>query len=158
MTAQTANWREAAACKDASPDAFFPEHGETGREAKAVCAGCKVVEPCLAYALAHRATGIWGNTSDEERRHLTRPPLPATPPCGTPNGYKAHRRRGEDACAACREAHAANNRAADATSTRYCGTARGWRRHNSAGEQPCTRCAVWFDSYGWAMPRRLVAV
>ena len=26
-------------------------------------------------------------------------------PCGTRNGYKAHRRRGEDACLPCRDAH-----------------------------------------------------
>lgn len=32
-------------------------------------------------------------------------PGPATPKCGTPGGYKAHRRRDEDACADCLAAH-----------------------------------------------------
>lgn len=33
------------------------------------------------------------------------------PPCGTYNGYQAHKRRGEDACAECRAASAESHRA-----------------------------------------------
>jgi WhiB family redox-sensing transcriptional regulator len=39
--------------------------------AKAVCAGCPVVESCLRWALAAREPyGVWGGTSAEEREAM----------------------------------------------------------------------------------------
>ncbi len=65
-------------CKDAlcaepayADLSWFPERGESTREAKAVCARCLVQVECLAYAMsgtATRAHGIWGGTAPGERR------------------------------------------------------------------------------------------
>ncbi|MEU1040666.1 WhiB family transcriptional regulator [Streptomyces sp. NPDC005551] len=72
------NWRESAACRTADPDLFFPI-GNTGpallqiHEAKAVCQGCPVREECLEWALeAGQTQGVWGGTSEDERRALRR--------------------------------------------------------------------------------------
>jgi WhiB family redox-sensing transcriptional regulator len=72
------SWRTEAACRDTDPDLFFPV-GTTGQalqqieDAKAVCAACPVQGPCLEFALAtNQDSGIWGGTSEEERRRLRR--------------------------------------------------------------------------------------
>ena len=58
------------------PDLFFPI-GTTGpavdqiEAAKRVCRGCDALEPCLDFALAtNQESGVWGGTSEEERRKL----------------------------------------------------------------------------------------
>lgn len=70
------DWQEAAACRDTDPDLFFPI-GTTGpamqqiNQAKAVCQLCEVQVECLEYALrTNQESGIWGGTSEEERRQL----------------------------------------------------------------------------------------
>lgn len=41
--------------------------------AKAVCESCPVREACLRYALeTNQEAGVWGGTSEEERRKLRR--------------------------------------------------------------------------------------
>lgn len=64
----------AGTCRDADPDLFFPI-GSSGRalrqiaEAKAICARCLVKADCLSFALATgQDAGIWGGTTEEERR------------------------------------------------------------------------------------------
>jgi WhiB family redox-sensing transcriptional regulator len=69
-----ADWWSRAACLSADPDLFFP-FSLTGQrqiaDAKAVCADCQIRTQCLSYALAAgRLHGIWGGTTDEERRQL----------------------------------------------------------------------------------------
>ena len=77
MTMDT-NWRDGAACRDADPDLFFPI-GTTGpsldqiNEAKRICLSCPVRKQCLARALElGAASGIWGGTTEDERRALRR--------------------------------------------------------------------------------------
>ena len=42
--------------------------------AKSVCARCQVRKQCLSYALATGPVhGVWGGTSEDERRHLASP-------------------------------------------------------------------------------------
>jgi WhiB family redox-sensing transcriptional regulator len=72
------SWRDHAACRHEDPDLFFPI-GNTGpalvqhEQAKAVCRRCPVREPCLQWALDTAQTlGIWGGTSENERRALRR--------------------------------------------------------------------------------------
>ena len=72
------DWRENSACRDTDPDLFFPV-GTTGpaieqiENAKAVCRVCDVQKNCLDYALStNQDSGIWGGTSEEERRALRR--------------------------------------------------------------------------------------
>jgi WhiB family redox-sensing transcriptional regulator len=71
-------WRKAAICRDTDPDLFFPV-GTTGYalvqidRAKQVCGECPVNPDCLQYALdTNQDSGIWGGTSEEERRSIRR--------------------------------------------------------------------------------------
>lgn len=66
-------WQTRANCMGVDPDLFFPERGQSTREAKEVCRGCVVREDCLEYALANgEKFGIWGGMSERERRRLRR--------------------------------------------------------------------------------------
>lgn len=68
-------WKPDAACRGMSPELFFTERGENfdNREAKAVCAGCRVRAECLEYAMsAPEREGVWGGLSAKERRTLRR--------------------------------------------------------------------------------------
>ena len=70
------DWRADAACRHVDPDLFFPV-GNTGpaveqiASAKAVCRQCDAQPSCLEFALAtNQEAGVWGGTSEEERRKL----------------------------------------------------------------------------------------
>ena len=71
-------WRRDAICRDTDPDLFFPV-GTTGQallqidRAKEVCEQCTVKVDCLEFALeTNQDSGIWGGTSEEDRRKLRR--------------------------------------------------------------------------------------
>jgi WhiB family redox-sensing transcriptional regulator len=67
------DWHADAACSGADPDLFFPVKGSSPTRAKAVCAGCPVVSPCLRDALGRdQQHGVWGGTTADERRKLIR--------------------------------------------------------------------------------------
>lgn len=60
-------------CAETDPEAYFPEKGESAREAKAVCRRCDLRAACLAYALPRpELSGIWGATSAQQRQNLRR--------------------------------------------------------------------------------------
>jgi WhiB family transcriptional regulator, redox-sensing transcriptional regulator len=67
-----------AACMNADPELFFPisTSGPAVRQvaqAKSVCARCQIQQECLDYALkAGSVQGIWGGTTENERRLLRR--------------------------------------------------------------------------------------
>jgi WhiB family redox-sensing transcriptional regulator len=72
------DWRQGALCREEDPELFFPI-GSTGpaanqvAEAKAVCRRCPSVDPCLTWALdTNQDAGVWGATSEDERRALKR--------------------------------------------------------------------------------------
>ncbi len=66
-------WQDLAHCQGVDPELFFPERGESSKEAKAVCLGCVVKVDCLEYALQNgEKFGIWGGLSERERRRLKR--------------------------------------------------------------------------------------
>lgn len=66
-------WMRLANCVDADPAWFFPERGEPSGPAKAICMVCPVRVECLNYALSiNERHGIWGGTSENERRVLRR--------------------------------------------------------------------------------------
>ena len=78
LSAADDDWRDLAACRDTDPDLFFPV-GTTGpaivqiEAAKTVCNDCHAKEPCLEFALAtNQDSGVWGATSEEDRRSLRR--------------------------------------------------------------------------------------
>jgi WhiB family redox-sensing transcriptional regulator len=65
------NWMSQANCMGVDPDLFFPERGESVKEAKEVCATCIVKQRCLEYALDNNEKfGIWGGSSERERRRM----------------------------------------------------------------------------------------
>jgi WhiB family transcriptional regulator, redox-sensing transcriptional regulator len=70
--------RALAICRDTDPDLFFPV-GTTGHalvqidRAREVCDQCPVKTECLEFALeTNQDSGIWGGTSEEERRTIRR--------------------------------------------------------------------------------------
>lgn len=68
-------WRQLGSCFGAPSltTSFYPERGETVRQAKMVCAGCLVRTACLADAcIVGEKHGIWGGTSERERRQIRR--------------------------------------------------------------------------------------
>jgi len=72
------SWRSEAICRDTDPELFFPV-GTTGQallqidRAKQVCSECNVRVSCLGFALeTNQDSGIWGGTSEEERRNIRR--------------------------------------------------------------------------------------
>jgi WhiB family redox-sensing transcriptional regulator len=68
---QPLEWQVNARCTEVDPEIFFPERGGSSRAARAVCADCKVRLECLEYALNNKEQfGIWGGTSERERRRL----------------------------------------------------------------------------------------
>ncbi len=70
---QEGDWQERALCAETDPEAFFPEHGGSTREAKKICTMCEVRPECLEYALENgEDNGIWGGLSERERRRSVR--------------------------------------------------------------------------------------
>lgn len=67
-------WMPEGLCRQADPDAWFPERGEhVGETAKKICHLCPVESACLRYALDNgEKFGVWGGTSERERRRLLR--------------------------------------------------------------------------------------
>jgi WhiB family redox-sensing transcriptional regulator len=71
------DWRDHAACRDVDPDLFFPI-GTMGEsllqidEAKQICQACPVCGPCLRWAVDSGSAGVWGGTTEDERRILRR--------------------------------------------------------------------------------------
>lgn len=71
-------WRDQAACRATAAELFFPSGRTPGaseavRAAKSVCRTCDVREACLMYALqTNQDAGIWGGTSEDERRKMRR--------------------------------------------------------------------------------------
>jgi WhiB family transcriptional regulator, redox-sensing transcriptional regulator len=77
------DWQARARCRGYDTSMFYHPENERGpsrvrreMQAKAVCAGCPVVENCLRWAIAAREPyGVWGGLSAEERDALlTRQP------------------------------------------------------------------------------------
>lgn len=66
------DWRQEGACWDTDPDVFFPVREEDVGAALAICATCPVQSECLTYALRNEGVGIWGGTTESERRKLRR--------------------------------------------------------------------------------------
>ena len=78
-------WQESAACRGKDQNTFYgPDAPESttdrnNREeaAKLVCGTCSVKAECLRYSLArHETYGIWGGTTERERRGLTLDEVP----------------------------------------------------------------------------------
>ena len=74
-------WMTAGNCAGVDPELFFPQRGESSEDAKAVCRGCLVRAECLDYALSiNERNGIWGGTSERERRAIRQHELDVVAP------------------------------------------------------------------------------
>ena len=72
-------WMAEGNCRFEPPATFFPSDGVGVEVAKKICATCPVRELCLDYALEHRIDhGVWGGTSERQRRRLLRHRNPGT--------------------------------------------------------------------------------
>ncbi len=63
-----------AACREHPEVSWFPELGEDGRTAKAICAGCLVLGECRSWALEQGPglVGVFGGLSSRERQQRRR--------------------------------------------------------------------------------------
>jgi hypothetical protein len=106
-----AAWRQSAACRNRPSYLWFPTRGDTEvlDAGLKICAACMVRAQCRA-ANFDQPVGTYGGIPASARRAVHRIDVTAVADpaarCGTNAGYSAHRRRGEDACTACRLAHA----------------------------------------------------
>jgi WhiB family redox-sensing transcriptional regulator len=74
------DWMALGKCRKLAPSVFFPNNGAGVEQARQICAGCPVKEPCLEYALYHRIDhGVWGGASERERRRIARRRRVGTP-------------------------------------------------------------------------------
>lgn len=67
-------WRAVAPCMSLSPtqadELFFIGPGQKAKRAKLYCNSCPVKRECLNFAIVHDEVGIWGGTTDAERKAL----------------------------------------------------------------------------------------
>lgn len=102
------SWMADALCRAHPEVSFFPRRGEDLQPAKAICAACPVRAECLAYAQQdYCTTGVWGGTSDKERKQLRRhdTPQPSTihcVECGAARTVSSQGRQASDRCNRCR--------------------------------------------------------
>jgi WhiB family redox-sensing transcriptional regulator len=73
-----------AACSQTDPEIFFPMEIEDSsgniisstyahlKAAKEICSSCPLVTSCLAYALKHDELGVWGGTTESQRKYMKR--------------------------------------------------------------------------------------
>lgn len=70
------DWWVDALCAEVGGDFWVPESGGDAqgqvRQAKQICADCKVSDPCLAEALTHSLPGVFGGTTLREREAIKR--------------------------------------------------------------------------------------
>lgn len=78
MAGSELTWRGQAKCLGSDPGLFFPLGGtgeplEQAQTAKRVCQNCAVRPACLQFALeTNQDTGVWGGTTEDERKSLRR--------------------------------------------------------------------------------------
>ncbi len=73
MDAMDTTWMGLGKCRELPPDTFFPSDGVGVEIARHICADCPVKGPCLEYAMEnHIDHGVWGGTSERERRRIAR--------------------------------------------------------------------------------------
>jgi len=69
------------ACAETDPELFFPLEVDMGfgrftskyqnaSAARKICASCPLIEKCLDYALLNNEVGIWGGTTEEQRKQI----------------------------------------------------------------------------------------
>lgn len=146
------DWFDERNCRDVDTRLFFPMQGENhlSAAAKAVCAGCTVREQCLQFALDNEERfGIWGGTSEKQRRRMRRDRRvaagvavrPVNPTHGVTATYNGGCR-----CEPCRLAYRVHQRERRRNgpppppASAPCGTNAAYVSHYRRGEKPCDDC------------------
>lgn len=63
-------WRNEGICNGVkNPDVFFGAN--TVAASKVTCSYCPVQEKCLIWALIYKEEGLWGGTTEDERKEFT---------------------------------------------------------------------------------------
>lgn len=64
-------WYKDARCAQIGGDFWYPEKGESNKDAKTICLTCPAQGPCLQEALrTDDQFGVWGGLSEFERRGM----------------------------------------------------------------------------------------
>ena len=71
-------WQDRAACKGhPDPRIFYPDKGQSDRQAMLVCFGCEVRTDCLSLALRRpEKDGVWGGSTSGQRNRIRALGLP----------------------------------------------------------------------------------
>ena len=77
ITRRNSAWMEAAVCASVDPELFQQSRDTSpgvdhSRTAKKICHTCPVEVECLNHALKYWESGVWGGTTEVERRELRR--------------------------------------------------------------------------------------
>jgi WhiB family transcriptional regulator, redox-sensing transcriptional regulator len=68
-----AEWHQEAACRGRGPNAFVRGPRSDYGSMRELCESCPVRLECLEFALSDESlTGLWGGTTDMERRLIRR--------------------------------------------------------------------------------------
>jgi len=68
---QDTQWMNDSLCREVGFDLFFPEQGDSFLDGKTVCRRCKVIDPCLEWALEQPGIhGILGGTTKRDRERI----------------------------------------------------------------------------------------
>lgn len=168
------DWVSKARCRGMDPNIFMPEPGDSTAEIKEICNGkmykrfnrdkqrnelvgeppCPVRGQCLQYAmeLPGKVVGIFGGTSEKERRSLRSEfrmdGAQKRIQHGTIGGYKAEWRFGLEHCDACLEANAEATRRnkIQAKSKVKHGTYAGYRSEKRLGLPICEACQQAYEA------------
>jgi WhiB family redox-sensing transcriptional regulator len=67
-------WRKRGACRDYDSSLFFSGRGrsKTIEQAKVICSTCIVRISCLNFAIDNEEKGVWGGTTEKERKEMIR--------------------------------------------------------------------------------------
>ena len=65
-------WKEEGKCKSIDSRLFFSEIQSQIREALNACMNCCVKDQCRDYAITNQEHGVWGGTTERQRRAILR--------------------------------------------------------------------------------------
>ncbi len=77
VTRGNSKWMESAVCASVDPELFQQSRDTSpgvdhSKTAKKICLTCPVVDECLDHALTYWESGVWGGTTEVERRDIRR--------------------------------------------------------------------------------------
>jgi WhiB family redox-sensing transcriptional regulator len=86
------DWMQQAHCKETETRVFFiyredKDQRQRREHAYEICRWCPVKADCLEYAIVNNEIGIWGGTTDQERRRMRRHWIFKTTPRKRPRDY-----------------------------------------------------------------------